>query len=281
MRRVSARPDSAATERLILSPVDPHEIHRRLVAAGIPDLVEVELPPATYDRINNLINSVLFSPVPSWIMSLYDAQDGLTAGYYHCRNVERIEHAVDDVARRIYANPPAEMPETNATITARKLTYEYQAFILALRRSFDYLAGALTLGFGCEQASSFKDVPKKLKHATTQDRAAADALSAKIKPILMAFPEVFGDQKGQSVRDQISHRRSVPGGQYTFWFRPGNPVAVELNGGGENLPLLGDHTQAPGRLCAILLARLVRFEDTFMDLVGHIPAIAARTTSPS
>jgi hypothetical protein len=131
------------------------------------------------------------------------------------------------------------------------------------------------LGFACPQATSFKDVPKKLKHATTQDRAAADAVSSKVEPIRKAFPEVFGDQKGLSVRDQIAHRRSVPGGQFTLWFRPGQPVAVELNGGGEDLPLLGDHTQAPGRLCAILHDRLVRFEDTFMDLAGHIPAIAA------
>ena len=71
------------------------------------------------------------------------------------------------------------------------------------------------------------------------------------------------------MRDQIAHRRSVPGGQFTRWFRPGRPVAVELNGGGEHLPLLGDHTQAPGRLCAILLDRLLRFEDTFTDLAGR------------
>lgn len=261
--------------------MDAQELHRRLVAGGIPDLVEVELPSATYDRINNMINSVLTTPVPGWIMSLFASQDGLSASYYHCRNVERIEHAVDDVARRIYADPPADMPETNMSFAARKLTYEYQAFIFALRRSFDYLAGALSLGFACPQATSFKDVPKKLKHATMQDRAAADAVSAKVGPIRKAFPEVFGDQKGLSVRDQIAHRRSVPGGQFTLWFRPGQPVAVELSGGGEDLPLLGDHTQAPGRLCAILLDRLVRFEDTFMDLAGHIPAIAAARTASS
>lgn len=66
-----------------------------------------------------------------------------------------------------------------------------------------------------------------------------------------------------------------------LWFRPGQPVAVELNGGREDLPLRGDHTHPPRRLCAILLDRLVRFEDTFMDLAGHIPAIAARTASSS
>jgi hypothetical protein len=262
--------------------VDVQELHRRLVAAGIPDVVGVDLPQATYDRINNMINSVLTTPVPGWIMSLFAAQDGLTAGYYHYRNVERIEHAVDDIARRIYADPPADMLETNMSFAARTLTYEYQAFIFALRRSFDYLAGALTLGFGCPQATSFKDVPKKLKHATTRDSAAAEAISAKVDLVRKAFSEVFGDQKGLSVRDQIAHRRSVPGGQFTVWFRPGRPVAVELNGGGEDLPLLGDHTQAPGRLCAILLDRLVHFEDTFIDLAERIPAIAAaRAESPS
>jgi hypothetical protein len=134
-----------------------------------------------------MINSVLTTPVPGWIMSLLASQDGLTACYYHCRNVEHIEHAVDDVARRIYADPPADMSETNMSFAARKLTYEYQAFIFALRRSFDYLAGALSLGFACPQATSFKDVPKKLKHATMQDRAAANAICAKVEPTRKAF----------------------------------------------------------------------------------------------
>lgn len=99
--------------------------------------------------------------------------------------------------------------------------------------------------------------------------------SAKVQPIGKAFAEVFGDQKGLSVRDQIAHRKSVPGGQFTVWLRPGQPVAVELNRSGEDLPLLGDQTQAPKRPCAILLDWLGRFENTFMDLAGHIPAIAA------
>jgi hypothetical protein len=65
--------------------VDAEELHRRLVEAGIPKLVDVHLPPATYERINTMLNSGLNSPVPGWLMSLYAVQEGLTAGYYHYR----------------------------------------------------------------------------------------------------------------------------------------------------------------------------------------------------
>jgi hypothetical protein len=260
--------------------MDPNELHRRLVDASIPDLIDVLLPQKTYERINTMMNSVLTTPVPDWMMSLYAAQDGLTAGYYHYRNVERVEHAVDEVARRIYADAPADMPATNMSFAARKLSYEYQAFVFALRRSFDYLAGGLTLGLGCTQASSFKDVPKKMAQPSAQDRDAADAISMAVPTVLTSFREIFGTQKGQSLRDQIAHRSSVPGGQFTVSFRPGQQVAVELEGGGERLPFLADPAQAPGRLSAILLDRLVRFENVFMDLTAHLPAIAqARTAS--
>jgi len=260
--------------------MDPNELHRRLVDAGIQGLVEVVLPPKTYERINTMMNSVLTSPVPAWMMSLYAAQDGLTAGYYHCRNVEQIEHAVDEVARRIYADAPPDMPTTTMSFAARRLTYEYQAFIFALRRSFDNLAGALTRGLDCDFVSSFPKVTGPLKNARPANKAAADAISQGCVAAMAAFPEVFDPQKGRSIRDQIAHRTSVPGGQFSVSFRPGQPVAVELEGGGEQLPLLADPAQRPGRLSALLLNRLVRFEDTFMDLTAHIPAVAqARAAS--
>lgn len=266
----------------MLNRVDAHEIHRRLVASGIPALVEVELPPSTYQRVNDTINLVLKGyPLPKWTLRLLDAQDGLTAGYYHCRRVETIEHGVDAIARQIYANPPADMPETNTSFSARQLTYEYQAFIFALRRSFDYLGAALTMALGCPRASGFKDVPKKLGHRDVSDRSAADAIAAKVPSLLASFPEVFGTQKGHSTRDRIAHVLSVPGGQFTLWFRPGQPVAVELNGGGERLSLSGDPSKAPGRLTAILVDRLVRFEDAFMNLTADLPAIAAARAASS
>jgi hypothetical protein len=241
--------------------------------------VEVTLPPATYDRINNMINSVLATPVPGWIMSLHAAQDGLTAGYYHGRNIERIEHAVDEIARKIYADAPAHMPATTMSFAARTLTYEYQALILALRRSFDYLAGALTsCGLGCDFQNSFRRVPRTLKQVTAEHRAAADAITAGCIAAVAAFPEVFAD-RGQNIRDQIAHYQSVPGGQFSVSFVPGQPVAVELEGGGEELPLTRDPNLPPGRLSAVLFDRLKRFEDVFAELAAHIPVIAeaART----
>ncbi len=102
------------------------------------------------------------------------------------------------------------------------------------------------MAHGCSQASSFKDVPEKLRKAPTDDRVAANAVSVKIRPLLAAFPEVFGTEKGQSLRDQIAHRSRVPGGQFTLWFKPGQPVSVELTGGGERLPLSGDPAKSPG-----------------------------------
>lgn len=254
--------------------MDPNELHSRLVDAGIQDLVEVLLPPKTYERINTMMNSVITSPVPAWMMSLYAAQEGLTAGYYHCRNVEQVERAVDDVARRIYSDTPLDMPTTTMSFSARRLNYEYHAFILALGRSFDYLAGGLTCGLGCDFVSSFKKVPKPLKNACPKHRAAAYAITQGCARAITAFPEVFDPQKGRSIRDQIAHRSSVPGGQFSVSFRPGQPVAVELEGGGERLPLLADPANGAGRLSAILVDRLVLFEDTFMELTAHIPAVA-------
>jgi hypothetical protein len=91
---------------------------------------------------------------------------------------------------------------------------------------------------------------------------------------LQRSPNSSTPQDGHSLRDEIAHWTSVQGGHFTVSFRPGQDVAVELDGGGEQLPFSADPDQGPGHLAAILLDRLVRFENAFMELTAHLPAIA-------
>jgi hypothetical protein len=63
----------------ILSRVDAEELHRRLLEAGCLISLRSRCRWRPTTRINSVINSVLASTVPDWVMSLFAVQDGSTA----------------------------------------------------------------------------------------------------------------------------------------------------------------------------------------------------------
>ena len=98
------------------------EAHGRYGQA-VHELVEVRLPTATDERFlacfDGFSERGLFVPsVPYWALRLFDVRDGLTASYYHCRNVERLEHEVSEICLRALADPPTELPATTMNFGA-------------------------------------------------------------------------------------------------------------------------------------------------------------------
>ena len=251
-------------------------LHARF-ADKVSEVIDVQLPPATYDRLKTLFDAIVDPNqlVADWIIRLYDVQEGLTAAYYHYRNIEHLEHDVTAICLSALQDHQSDLPPTTMNFGARRMTYEYQAFLFALSRSFDYLGKALTVALECRPAK-FRQVPKQLKAATATNRAAAAAITSAIAPTMKAFPEVFSE-RGQSFsqRDRTAHDRSVPAGTFTIVMHPGMSAHIELVGGGEELPFSPDIASPSGRLPALLHERLVRFEETIFELVGHLPAVAS------
>jgi len=261
----------------------PDDLQRKLAALharfaqDVADLLEVELPGPTYARLKALFDAITDpdQQIANWVVSLYNVQEGLRAAYYHYRNVERLEREVSSVCLEAVRERPDDLPWTNMFLEAPRLTYEYQAFIFALRRSFDYLGSSLALALGCTRPRGFRRLPGPLKHASGENATAAVSITNLVGPIMEVYPEVFtnGSEQRYSLRDRIAHTESVQAGTFAILLRPGEPTRIEVTAGGEGLTF-SEHFPgpSPGRLAASLLERLTRFEATLFELVALLPA---------
>jgi hypothetical protein len=162
--------------------------------------------------------------------------DGVRAAYaavrYHFGRLKQLE----DAAREIMAKHDLSkhIPPNSAVGfgSMHKLDFEYHAYVLAYRRSLDYLAWGLSTYFKQKQ-SSFQRFGRLLAGAHPSDVAAAvKAVYDRHSP---SFAFVMDEERGRSVRDRLTHREFVPAGNFNV-----TPYGFSLFGGGEKLGL-GPH----------------------------------------
>ena len=145
-----------------------------------------------------------------------------------------------------------------------------------MRRSFDYLAGALTRGLRCDHpvtSFNFTDISKQLKTLRDLHPDRKVHVEVTVRDTIDAFPELFGSESGDSLRDKIAHRHSVPAGQFTVYYAPGGPVWVGLLQEGETLADGLAAVAEPGRLSARLRDLLGRSEEAIVNVALLIPEL--------
>ncbi|MFN0062835.1 MAG: hypothetical protein ACKVPX_09990 [Myxococcaceae bacterium] len=108
-----------------------------------------------------------------------------------------------------------------------RLSFEYQAFIVAARTTLDYLAGTLNAYFGCEDAS-FHDWPDALDVAKPRD--VARQMAKVLQPLHERLEHFYSSALRRSVRDRIAHYEFVPAAHISI-----GPLGVVLHEGGERL----------------------------------------------
>jgi hypothetical protein len=195
-------------------------------------------------------------------------REGLAITRYHLDRVGLIEYRIEAIAKEHEA---ALLPTRNMglAITSRPLVAEYQAFEFALRRSLEYLAGAVS--------AYFKTEGNRIRNlaVTVGGREPTSASAAVVARLENASIErLIGVRSGpKSVRDRVAHHESVSPGVINIGRKFDGSLWVRLHGEAEGL-----NTSFPEEtetLSEILGKRISRVEDLALGLfedLGLLPS---------
>ena len=245
------------------------------LAGPIDALVSVRLPEDIDGRFRRFFELLQSHPpveenAQRTVQGTHDIREGVRAAVYHQRNVEKLEGAIVPVCQAAYRQcPPATEPMT-MSFGAPGLTAEYHAFLFALRRSFEYLNGALIVYFG-RQSKSFRKLPQGLNGAEPTE--VAFLLAKKVRDALHDFEDVLGRPDARAPRDRVAHWRPEEPAVINVEFKPSGEVCLRMVGGAENLPFPVAIDPAQPQLSALLTQRVDRFERLVFELLGELPLV--------
>jgi hypothetical protein len=216
--------DTGFTEahaRLLATAFDPELVR---VCAAIRSMADFDIPAeeqAPFLRFHAFVTDPQPAYVTAWrvdekleqkwyrahVGGIGDVRSALAAAHYHRLQIALLEDAVgklleeSDFAKRM----------GNATMGlggTRKLDFEYQAFVLACRRSLDYLAGVIAAFFKAE-INNFRRLPKSLEKKRPASVVAAIGAAHARHAEDLGF---ILDEGRFSTRNRIAHYEFVPAG---------------------------------------------------------------------
>jgi hypothetical protein len=198
----------------------------------------------------------------SHVGGMGNVRSALGAAHYHRLQLASLE---DEVAKVLTESDFARRmgDATMAVGGTRKLDYEYQAFVLACRRSLDYLAGALSSYFKTE-INNFRKLPKSLEKRRPASVVVAISAAHARHVEDLAF---IMDEGRASTRNRIAHYEFVAAGVINLTAR-----GFVLAGGGEELLPSRDGPQP--RLQDVLSTRLERLHACITDMIDSFIAAA-------
>lgn len=164
---------------------------------------------------------------------LGNTQSALACVLYHRDNLLSIERAIFELdAIQKCKNIISE----RSTIgighgNSLKLDFEYQAYILAVRRCLEYMTYGLYSYFK-NHTHSFRELSGALESFVKKGNPVAIALTETHQIWRPKFNSVVADERGNSIRDRISHFEHIPAGTLNISSR-----GLVLVGGGEDLNL--------------------------------------------
>jgi hypothetical protein len=151
------------------------------------------------------------------------------------------------------------------------LGFEYHAFLFALRRTLDYLAGGVAAYFKRE-SHSIRRLAKSL------DGAEPSEMVAEVQSVLAAalpnLKSVLSEGEDRSVRDRVAHWQVVDAGFFNLRWDGSGEVVIELVGGGEELPAFSNVDAETAPLAAVLHKQLSVAEDLVFSIVDRLKAAA-------
>ncbi len=166
---------------------------------------------------------------------LYDVRNALAAAHYHKANLDEIQGRVAEALRTSkFAERLGDVVVVPGS--TRKMDFEYQGFILAVRRCLDYLARALLCYFKRE-ANSFRTLPQSI--AKTKCPKVAEAITKAHSRHVSNLAFVLLEGR-RSVRNRIAHYEFVSAGCINL-----TPRGFILAGGREELSGFGRAGNAP------------------------------------
>jgi len=206
------------------------------------------------DKYSKLTNLVLQS-----------TQNTLGCVYYHRSNLAAIEAEFDRIQSAIDFKALSSKEFQNVTGgNTLKLDYEYQAFILAVRRCLEYFTLALATYFK-QDFHSFNGLPDSIvgKHP----KEISSSLKAPIDKHHDLLSHFYSEAERRSPRDQISHYGYVPAGVVNITSK-----GIFLAGGGEDLHLLFKASDGYIRLGTVIDKHLNALEDFLRETIDTLIA---------
>lgn len=241
-----------------------------LYSSKLAPLVDVDQPPEPHDRFKAFFDGLDLAgvyPIPEWVMDLYAVQNAITAGYYHQRRIAAIEdEVVRTITEAIKQLPP--IARSNTSVRTMTFSLEYQAFLFAFRRTFEYLAAGLLGAFGLPAPRYISETAKDLSSADTRYQQWVPAIQAQIGVVACRFANTLASQ---SQRNRTAHHRPVEAGNFRFWLEPGMPVRIGLEEGGEGLPMRMKPNTPGESLSTTLDCQLTSLADSVFELLALLP----------
>ncbi len=201
---------------------------------------------------------------------LGDTQNALACVYYHQEQMLDLESRVlAELSKHNY------MSLLGATVVGvpntQKWDFEYQAFVLAVRRCLDYLARALAAFFQ-NDFNSFRRLPRVLR--SVKPSSVAEQLIRVHAIYVQRFSYVLSEGDRKSTRDRLSHYEYVPVGVINL-----SSKGFMLLGGCENLTLTEPDKQV--RLSTIIQQRVTDLQECIDTLLNtFVASVATYYASP-
>lgn len=200
-----------------------------------------------------------------------DCRSGYAAASYHLSNLRQMEDALH-AALGEFDFSKSFRPGTTAAIGhMERCDFEYQAFVMAYRRSLDTFAWGLSTYFK-EQQTSFRKLAEVVRkyHPPAVAQAVSDACERHVDK----FAFVMAKERSKSVRDRLAHKEAVRAGSINI-----NRFGHRILGGGENIGL-PDLKSFP-RIADVLASRLADHRDCIADILGAFRAAVEREEAAS
>ena len=162
---------------------------------------------------------------------------GLLAAYYHRDRIESIER---EIVRRIRAAPP-EILRPGATASGRMpvVGHEFVAYLLAARRTLDYLARGVGSCFN--QSSVYKITKLASAVADLPPGELATQVVEQCAGVVDRFPHLLSEDARLSDRDRAAHYWPIEPAFFLIVHFPTGGIGLELRDGGHGyLPTHGD-----------------------------------------
>ena len=187
------------------------------------------------------------------------SRDGYAAASYHAARLREIELAVRGILET-YDFGKTFAKGTTATIgSLERCNFEYQAFVMAYRRSLDHFAWGLSTYFK-QQQTSFRKFSEQLSDKY-HPQSVAKALALVCDNNAASFKFVMDKERGVSVRDRLAHKEAVQAGTINV-----GSFGHQIIGGGENLGLRS-FDEIP-KLADVVDNRLLNLRTFFAEALG-------------
>jgi hypothetical protein len=227
---------------------EPNEIDPEFLLAGVQTFGL--LWPIVGNDLPHEVHSAIFAelerlgeprtrsePTRERVERLLLAREGLLAAYYHRDRIESTEKAVISQIRDAFAAdlPPGATSSTRMPV----LSHEFVAYLLAARRTLDYLARGVGACFNRPRVYKITKLASALADARPTEIASKAV--AECADITARFPHLLRHEGRLSDRDRAAHYWPIEPAYLLIVNFPNGGIGIEFKDGGYNyLPTHND-----------------------------------------